>query len=222
MVGVSDPSKPLGRTHWSFSRTQAEQGHVFVVAASHLIFRLRQPSHALITAYRVSGGGSARAAATAPGGSPNPLIACGDCVRRRRHNLRAGQRSCIVVGRRVADRYVTARGRAQAAKGCALFWVCGVCWGAKLKVPICELWGSILLAEGSLDMAKVGMSGEAAPSHRTTATCRRGREESYQGMYVVRRVLLELGAVAAGGNGHAGEKSSAIQVGGYPWSVKAG
>lgn len=39
--------------------------------------------------------------------------------------------------------------------------------------------------------------------------------------HVVRRVL-NLGAVAAGGNGHAGEKSSAIQVGGYPWSVKAG
>ena len=28
---------------------QAAQGHVFVVAASHLIFLLRQPSHALIT-----------------------------------------------------------------------------------------------------------------------------------------------------------------------------
>jgi hypothetical protein len=29
---------------------QAAQGHAFVVAASHLILRLRHPSHALITA----------------------------------------------------------------------------------------------------------------------------------------------------------------------------
>jgi len=33
---------------------QAEQGHVFVVAASHLIFRLRQPSQALITIFSFS------------------------------------------------------------------------------------------------------------------------------------------------------------------------
>lgn len=49
VVSVVEPSKPFGRTHCSFSRTHAEHGHVFVVAASHLILRLRQPSHALIT-----------------------------------------------------------------------------------------------------------------------------------------------------------------------------
>jgi hypothetical protein len=48
--GSAAPSKPLGRTHCSLSLMQAEQGQVLVVAASHLIFLLRQPSHALITA----------------------------------------------------------------------------------------------------------------------------------------------------------------------------
>ena len=33
----------------SLRRTQAPQGHEFVVAASHLILRLRQPSQARIT-----------------------------------------------------------------------------------------------------------------------------------------------------------------------------
>jgi hypothetical protein len=45
----------MGGTQCSFSRTQAEQGHVLVVAASHLIFRRRQPSQARITRAFVSG-----------------------------------------------------------------------------------------------------------------------------------------------------------------------
>jgi hypothetical protein len=39
----------VGGTQTSFSRVQAEQGQVFVVAASHLIFRFLQPLHARMT-----------------------------------------------------------------------------------------------------------------------------------------------------------------------------
>jgi hypothetical protein len=42
-------SYPFGRTQMSLSRMQAEHGHVLVVAASHLIYRLRHPSHARMT-----------------------------------------------------------------------------------------------------------------------------------------------------------------------------
>lgn len=49
MVESEAPSKPLGLTQCSFSLMQAEHGQVFVVAASHFIFLLLQPSHALIT-----------------------------------------------------------------------------------------------------------------------------------------------------------------------------
>lgn len=53
LVGSGSPVKsscPMaGGTHTTFKRTHAEQGHVFVVAASHLIFRFRQPLQARIT-----------------------------------------------------------------------------------------------------------------------------------------------------------------------------
>lgn len=39
----------VGGTQTSFRRVHAEQGHVFVVAASHLIFLFRQPLQARIT-----------------------------------------------------------------------------------------------------------------------------------------------------------------------------
>lgn len=39
----------VGGWHTSFTRLQAEQGQVLVVAASHLIFLFRQPLQALIT-----------------------------------------------------------------------------------------------------------------------------------------------------------------------------
>lgn len=48
------PSCPIvGGTHTNFKRVHAEQGHVFVVAASHLIFRFLQPLQARITEDRL-------------------------------------------------------------------------------------------------------------------------------------------------------------------------
>jgi len=48
-VGNSDSCPTVGGTHTSFKRVHAEQGHVFVVAASHLIFLFLQPLQARIT-----------------------------------------------------------------------------------------------------------------------------------------------------------------------------
>ena len=48
-AGNSDSCPIVGGTHTNFNRVHAEQGHVFVVAASHLIFRFRQPLQARIT-----------------------------------------------------------------------------------------------------------------------------------------------------------------------------
>lgn len=41
----------VGGTHTSLRRVHAEQGQVFVVAASHLIFRFLQPLQARITIF---------------------------------------------------------------------------------------------------------------------------------------------------------------------------
>lgn len=48
--GPKSPSCPIvGGTHTNFKRVHAEHGQVFVVAASHLIFRFRQPLQARMT-----------------------------------------------------------------------------------------------------------------------------------------------------------------------------
>lgn len=119
---------------------------MFVVAASHLIFRLRHPSHALITmrtgqsvSNRGHGGWGRRA---------YPSAACGGCARQRIHNLK------IQSGRSKPERESSALG--------ALFCVSrGCCWyagGAKEKVPIWELWGRRRRATGSLDMLEVSLA----------------------------------------------------------------
>ena len=46
---------PVGGMQCNFNRVHAEQGHVFVEAASHLIFRRRHPSQALITDSKLVG-----------------------------------------------------------------------------------------------------------------------------------------------------------------------
>lgn len=63
---------------------QAEHGQVFVVAASHLIFRLRQPSQALITVWVL-----VFIAKTAPAtwGKLYLSAAYGGCARQRTHSL---------------------------------------------------------------------------------------------------------------------------------------
>lgn len=49
MEDESPSCRLAGGTHTIFNLVHAEQGQVFVVAASHLIFRFRQPLQARIT-----------------------------------------------------------------------------------------------------------------------------------------------------------------------------
>lgn len=71
----------------------AEHGHVLVVAASHLIFRLRQPSQALITDPN-------QQLDLKIGRTTYPLDVCDGCVHRRRHSLKLDQRCEEEAGRK--------------------------------------------------------------------------------------------------------------------------
>ena len=77
----------VGGTHTSFKRVHAEQGHVFVVAASHLIFRFLQPLQARITGRYVRCKRNHDIGETA-----YPSVVCAYCVHPRTHSL---ERNCL-------------------------------------------------------------------------------------------------------------------------------
>lgn len=133
---------------------------------------------------------------------------------------RQSQRSCIVAGRRVVDRHVTARGRAQTAMGLRTFLSLRCLLGCKAKCAHLRALGEYPPRGGIVGHGEgryVGRSSAVASDDRYLPEGSRG----VVSRHVVRRVL-NLGAVAAGGNGHANEKGKAIQAGIPPWSEKAG
>lgn len=79
----SESCPMVGGTQTSFKRTHAEQGHVFVVAASHLIFRFLQPLQARITDEFIRNAPRN----TVGRGIAYPLIVCVCCVRPQTHSL---------------------------------------------------------------------------------------------------------------------------------------
>lgn len=96
------PSCPMaGGTHTNFKRAHAEQGHVFVVAASHLILRLRQPLQARMTEYLLAD------VMRWPGKFTYPSVVCVGCVHQRTHNLCSEVISTRLASANLNDRQVS-------------------------------------------------------------------------------------------------------------------
>lgn len=121
----------------------AEQGQVLVVAASHLIFLRRHPSHALMTTKDQ----------LVPAYGRNEMVR----MARTLEALMAVvlvHKDIICEMVREPNHTVCARLGGGGGKR-ALFWVSlgwWYCWGAKLKLDICELCGSSRRTVGSFDM----------------------------------------------------------------------